>query len=187
VRYDLAVHDPGYIRDLAEHHVGGYLKIAPEHATEHALRYMYKPTLDSYDRFAQLFLQFSAEAGKEQYLIPYFIAAHPGTRIRDMAELTLWLKQRKIRPRQVQTFLPTPMTMATAMLVSGQDPRTGDEVTRVRALRLRRAHKAFLHYYKVENQPILREILQQNGLERYIGPGKRYVVPPAKGPRRQKR
>lgn len=186
IRYDLAVYDPDYIRELAEHHVGGYLKIAPEHISSHSLRYMYKPGIESYDRFAQLFGRFSAQAGKEQYLIPYFIAAHPGTRIQDMAELALWLKQRRLRPRQVQTFLPTPMTMATAMQVSGQDPRTGDELEVVRRLKWRQAHKAFLHYYKTENWPLLRKILRESGLAQYIGPGKGHVVPPEPEPREAK-
>jgi uncharacterized radical SAM protein YgiQ len=122
LRYDLAVHAPAYVRELVTHHVGGYLKIAPEHTEPGPLAKMMKPGIGSFERFRQLFERFSREAGKEQYLIPYFIAAHPGTSDEDMLNLALWLKRNRFRPDQVQAFLPTPMALATAMYHSGRNP-----------------------------------------------------------------
>lgn len=119
LRYDLAVRSPEYIKELVTHHVGGYLKIAPEHTEEGVLSKMMKPGIGTYDRFKQLFDRFSREAGKEQYLIPYFIAAHPGTEDVDMLNLALWLKKNNFRLDQVQTFLPTPMALATTMTLPG--------------------------------------------------------------------
>ena len=122
LRYDLAVESPEYVRELVTHHVGGYLKIAPEHTESGPLSKMMKPGMGSYDRFAEMFERFSREAGKKQYLIPYFIAAHPGTTDEDMMHLALWLKQHRFRADQVQTFYPSPMATATAMYHTGMNP-----------------------------------------------------------------
>ena len=125
VRYDLAVRDPAYVRELVTHHVGGYLKIAPEHTEAGPLSKMMKPGMGAYDQFKELFEKYSREAGKEQYLIPYFIAAHPGTSDEDMLNLALWLKRNGFRADQVQAFLPSPMALATAMYHSGRNPLKG--------------------------------------------------------------
>ncbi|MGO9430240.1 YgiQ family radical SAM protein, partial [Rhodoblastus sp.] len=122
VRYDLAVKSPAYIRELVAHHVGGYLKIAPEHTEEGPLSKMMKPGIGAYDRFKQLFDQAARAAKKDYFLIPYFIAAHPGATDEDMMHLALWLKRNKYRADQVQTFLPSPMALATAMYHSGFNP-----------------------------------------------------------------
>ena len=122
LRYDLAVRDPEYVKELVTHHVGGYLKIAPEHTEEGPLSKMMKPGIGTYDRFKQLFDKYSKEAGKEQYLIPYFISAHPGTTDEDMLNLALWLKRNGFRPDQVQAFLPTPLAIASAMYHTGLNP-----------------------------------------------------------------
>ncbi len=182
LRYDLAVRDPEYIRELVTHHVGGYLKIAPEHTERGPLEMMMKPGIGSYDRFKRLFDKFSREAGKEQYLIPYFIAAHPGTRDEDMLELALWLKRNDFRPDQVQAFLPTPLAIASAMYHTGRNPlkkirRRGDPVPVPRGLRQRRLHKAFLRYHDPENWPLLRDALKRMGRADLIGNGKRHLVP----------
>lgn len=184
LRYDLAVHSPAYVRELVTHHVGGYLKIAPEHTEPGPLDKMLKPSIDSFERFRQLFEQFSREAGKEQYLIPYFIAAHPGTSDQDMLNLALWLKRNRFRPDQVQGFLPTPMALATAMYHSGWNPlrpvRTGAErVSVVRGQRQRRLHKAFLRWHDPSNWPLLRAALRRMGRADLIGNGKRHLVPSA--------
>ncbi len=189
LRYDLAVRSPEYIRELVTHHVGGYLKIAPEHTEAGPLSKMMKPGIDSYDRFKRLFDKYSAEAGKEQYLIPYFIAAHPGTSDEDMLNLALWLKRNGFRPDQVQAFLPTPLAIASAMYHTGHDPlrkvsRSGGRVKVVRGLKQRRLHKAFLRYHDPENWPLLREALKRMGRSELIGNGKRHLVPawqPGKG------
>ena len=182
LRYDLAVRSPDYVKELATHHVGGYLKIAPEHIEEGPLSKMMKPGLGSYDKFKALFDKFSREAGKEQYLIPYFIAAHPGTTDADMLALALWLKRNGFRLDQVQTFLPTPLALATTMYHSGKNPlhkvsATSEEVSVVRGGRQRRLHKAFLRYHDPENWPLLREALQGMGRADLIGNGKKHLIP----------
>src|ERR1700759_2822876 len=166
VRYDLAVRSPEYVKELVTHHVGGYLKIAPEHVSEGPLAMMMKPGIGTYDRFKQLFDRYSREAGKEQYLIPYFIAAHPGTTDQHMLALALWLKRNGFRADQVQAFLPSPMATATAMYHSGKNPlkrvtRTSEEVLIPKGLKVRRLHKAFLRYHAPENFPVLREALRR--------------------------
>jgi len=182
VRYDLAIESPEYVKELAQHHTGGYLKIAPEALSDGPLSMMMKPGMGTYYRFKELFDQYSAEAGKEQYLIPYFIAAHPGTTDEDMLELALWLKGNGFRADQVQAFLPSPMATATAMYHSGVNPlkkvtRDSDAVHVPRGLKVRRLHKAFLRYHDANNWPMLREALKRMGRTDLIGNGKRHLVP----------
>ena len=182
VRYDLAVESPEYVKELAQHHTGGYLKIAPEAISDGPLAMMMKPGIGAYDRFKELFDRYSREAGKEQYLIPYFIAAHPGTRDEDMLELALWLKRNGFRADQVQAFLPSPMASATAMYHSGKNPlkrvrRDGGEVHVPKGLKVRRLHKAFLRYHDPNNWPMLREALRRMGRAELIGSGKHQLVP----------
>ena len=184
LRYDLAVKSPEYVKELVQHHVGGYLKIAPEHTEGGPLSKMMKPGIGSYDRFKQLFEKFSAEAGKKQYLIPYFIAAHPGTSDEDMMNLALWLKKNGFRADQVQTFYPSPMATATAMYHSGLNPLKGihrddraEGVDIVRGEKRRRLHKAFLRYHDPNNWPLLREALKSMGRADLIGNGKQHLIP----------
>lgn len=183
VRYDLAVKSPSYIRELVEHHVGGYLKIAPEHTESGPLSKMMKPGIGSYDRFKQLFDAAARAAKKDYFLIPYFIAAHPGTTNEDMMNLAIWLKHNKYRADQVQTFLPSPMALSTAMYHSGVNPlkpvRRGasEPVETIKGLRQRRLHKAFLRYHDPENWPVLREALKSMGRADLIGPGKHQLIP----------
>ncbi len=181
VRYDLAVRSPEWIRELAQHHTGGYLKIAPEHTEASPLRHMMKPGIGAYDRFKELFDRYSREAGKEQYLIPYFIAAHPGTSDEDMLNLALWLKRNGFRPDQVQAFLPSPMATATAMYHTGYNPlrslKAKERVFTVKGLERRRLHKAFLRYHDPNNWPLLREALRKMGRTDLIGSGKHQLVP----------
>jgi len=184
LRYDLAVRSPEYVKELVQHHVGGYLKIAPEHTEPGPLSKMMKPGIGSYDQFKQLFEKYSAEAGKQQYLIPYFIAAHPGTSDEDMLNLALWLKRNGFRADQVQTFYPSPMATATAMYHTGlntlkgihRDART-ERVDIVRGEKRRRLHKAFLRYHDPNNWPLLREALKAMGRADLIGNGKHHLVP----------
>ncbi len=182
VRYDLAIESPAYVKELAQHHVGGYLKIAPEAIAEGPLSKMMKPGVATYDRFKELFDRYSKEAGKEQYLIPYFIAAHPGTTDTDMLELALWLKKNGFRADQVQAFLPSPMATATAMYHSGKNPlhrvtRSSEEVVIPKGLKIRRLHKAFLRYHDANNWPVLREALRRMGRADLIGNAKHQLVP----------
>jgi len=183
VRYDLAIRDPAYVRELVTHHVGGYLKIAPEHTEAGPLTKMMKPGMGAYDQFKALFEKYSKEAGKEQYLIPYFIAAHPGTTDEDMLNLALWLKRNGFRADQVQAFLPSPMALATTMYHTGRNPLKGihrdrgEPVFAPKGLKQRRLHKAFLRYHDPENWPLLREALKRMGRSDLIGNGKRHLIP----------
>ncbi|GAB4087871.1 YgiQ family radical SAM protein [Hydrogenophaga soli] len=186
LRYDLAVKSPEYVKELVSHHVGGYLKIAPEHTEAGPLTKMMKPGIGTYDRFKQMFDQFSEEAGKKQFLIPYFIAAHPGTRDEDMMNLAVWLKRNGFRADQVQTFYPSPMATATAMYHSGRNTLRkvhrqvqGDDeaVDVVRGEKRRRLHKAFLRYHDPNNWPLLREALKAMGRADLIGNGKHHLIP----------
>ncbi len=193
LRYDLAVQTPAYVKELVTHHVGGYLKIAPEHTEDGPLSKMMKPGIGTYDAFKAMFEKYSKEAGKEQYLIPYFIAAHPGTSDRDMVNLALWLKRNGFRADQVQTFYPSPMASATAMYHSGRDPlsrirRDGEAMPTVKGMRQRRLHKAFLRYHDPDNWPMLRKALKDMGLAKLIGYGQHQLIPPRQpGPNAQQR
>jgi uncharacterized radical SAM protein YgiQ len=183
LRYDLAVRSPEYVKELVQHHVGGYLKIAPEHTEAGPLSKMMKPGMGAYDRFKDMFEAASKAVGKKQYLIPYFIAAHPGTTDEDMLNLALWLKKHDFRLDQVQTFLPTPMALATAMYHTEKNPLKkvlggkGESVPVVRQGRTRRLHKAFLRYHDADNWPLLREALQEMGREDLIGNSKKHLIP----------
>ena len=182
LRYDLAVESPEYVKELVSHHVGGYLKIAPEHTEDGPLSKMMKPGIGTYDRFKAMFEKYSKQAGKEQYLIPYFIAAHPGTTDEDMMNLAIWLKRNGFRADQVQAFLPSPMATATAMYHSGRNPLKGiksdsERVNSVKGARQRRLHKAFLRYHDAENWPMLREALKRMGRADLIGNGKHHLIP----------
>ncbi|MGO4476085.1 YgiQ family radical SAM protein [Massilia sp. 2TAF26] len=183
LRYDLAVRSPEYVKELVTHHVGGLLKIAPEHTEEGTLSKMMKPGIGTYDEFKALFDKYSKEAGKKQYLIPYFIAAHPGSTDEDMLNLALWLKKNNFHLDQVQTFTPTPMAMATTMYHTGKNPlakvtEDSEEVVTAKSGKTRKLHKAFLRYYDPENWPVLREGLKRMGRGDLIGNGERHLVPP---------
>jgi radical SAM superfamily enzyme YgiQ (UPF0313 family) len=183
LRYDLAVRSPEYVKELVQHHVGGYLKIAPEHTEAGPLSKMMKPGMGAYDRFRQMFEAASKAAGKKQYLIPYFIAAHPGTTDEDMLNLALWLKAHDFRLDQVQTFLPTPMALATAMYHTEKNPLKkvlggrAESVPVVKQGRVRRLPKAFLRYHDPDNWPLLREALKEMGREDLIGNSKKHLIP----------
>lgn len=182
LRYDLAVESPEYVKELVTHHVGGYLKIAPEHTERGPLDKMMKPGIGTYDRFKRMFEKYSKEAGKEQYLIPYFIAAHPGTTDEDMLNLALWLKANGFRADQVQAFYPSPMASATAMYHTGKNPLRkvtykSEGVTVVKSEEQRRLHKAFLRYHDPKGWPLLREALIRMGRADLIGSGKHQLIP----------
>jgi uncharacterized radical SAM protein YgiQ len=185
LRFDLAVESPEYIKELITHHVGGYLKIAPEHTESGPLDMMMKPGIGSFEKFRRLFEKYSKAAGKKQYLIPYFIAAHPGTTDTDMLNLALWLKKNKFRPDQVQAFLPTPMATATTMYHSDRNSLrkitrvarpNGDKVFTPKKKKQRDLHKAFLRYHDQKNWPVLRTALKEMGREDLIGSGPECLV-----------
>jgi uncharacterized radical SAM protein YgiQ len=186
VRYDLAERSPEYVEELARHHVGGQLSVAPEHVSPRVLEKMKKPGIESYERFQKMFECASAAAGKEQYDIPYFISGHPGSTLEDMVDLALWLKKNGRRPRQVQDFIPTPMAMATCMYHTGIDPLTMQPVYTATGLRAKKLQKALLLYWSPEQWPLAREALREAGRADLIGHGPDALVPPeAPGERRQ--
>ncbi len=182
VRYDLAIKDPEYVKELVTHHVGGYLKIAPEHTETGPLSKMMKPGIGAYDEFKRLFEKFTKEAGKEQYLIPYFIAAHPGTSDEDMLNLALWLKKHGFRADQVQAFYPSPMASATTMYHTDKNPLhkvtyKSEKVATAKSPEQRKLHKAFLRWHDPKNWPLLRKAMAEMGRQELIGDGENQLIP----------
>ncbi len=181
VRYDLAERSPEFIDELARHHTGGQLSVAPEHVDDDVLDKMKKPGAESYERFAEMFACASEEAGKEQHLVPYYISGHPGSTLESMVKLAVYLKKRGIRPRQVQDFIPTPMSMATSMYVTGLDPFSGEPVYTAKDMREKRMQKALLLYWDPEHHDLAREALIVAGRRDLVGSGPKALVPPARG------
>ncbi|SMF59073.1 uncharacterized radical SAM protein YgiQ [Alteromonadaceae bacterium Bs31] len=182
LRYDLAVEDPEYVKELVTHHVGGYLKIAPEHSEQDTLAMMMKPGMGAYNKFERMFKKFSAEAGKKQYLIPYFIAAHPGCSDEDMLQLSIWLKKNNFEVDQVQTFYPSPMSLATAMYHSDRNPLKplsykSKKIFTPKIKGQRQVQKAFLRYHDTDNWPALRKALKAMGRGDLIGDSPQHLVP----------
>ncbi len=182
LRYDLAVRSPEYVEELVTHHVGGYLKIAPEHTEQEALSLMMKPSMDSYHEFEEMFYKYSKKAGKEQYLIPYFIAGHPGSTEREMLKVALWLKQQKFQLDQVQNFIPSPMARASTIYHTQVNVLKGRNIAdrkvfTARGDRQRKIQKAFLRYHDPENWPLLRSVLKKMGRADLIGNGAKYLIP----------
>lgn len=181
IRYDLAERSPEFIKELAEHHTGGQLSVAPEHNDDDVLDKMKKPGIGSYERFVDQFQCASRDAGKEQHLVPYFISGHPGSTLKDMVKLAQWLKRNRMRPRQVQDFIPTPMSMATSMYVTGLDPFTSEPVYTAKTMKDKRLQKALLLYWDPAHHDETREALALAGRQDLIGSGKKALVPPKKG------
>lgn len=181
VRYDLAERSPEFVRELAEHHTGGQLSVAPEHVDEKVLDKMKKPGAESYERFAGMFNCASEKSGKNQHLVPYYISGHPGSTLESMIELALYLKKRSLRPRQVQDFIPTPMSMATSMYLTGFDPFTQEPVYTAKDLREKRMQKALLQYWDVKQHDLAREALKKARRTDLIGSGTKHLIPPARG------
>ena len=184
IRMDLAADEPEYLSELAEHHVGGHLKVAPEHVSPKVLRMMKKPDPEQFDRFAEGFRQASEAAGKEQYLVPYFIASHPGSGPDEMIELALYLKRNGYRPRQVQDFIPAPMDVATCMYHTGLDPETLEPVHSARSQNDRNTQRALLQYWKPENHALVKRALEKAGRSDLIGTAPECLIP-VRAPRGQ--
>ena len=181
VRYDLAERSPEFVEVLAKHHTGGQLSVAPEHVDDEVLDKMKKPGAESYERFADMFACASEKSGKDQHLVPYYISGHPGSTMHSMIELALYLKKRGLRPRQVQDFIPTPMSMATSMYVTGLDPFTQEPVYVAKSLREKRMQKALLQYWDVTQHDLARQALIKAGRGDLIGSAGRHLIPPATG------
>ncbi|KXS49236.1 uncharacterized radical SAM protein YgiQ [Halanaerobium congolense] len=181
IRFDYLLEDEEsrkYLKELAAHHVSGQLKVAPEHVSDNVLSYMGKPGIEVFDKFREAFYQVNEEIGLEQYLIPYFISSHPGSRLEDAVELAKYLRDINHHPDQVQDFYPTPGTMATAMYYSGFDPRTMEEVYVAKSAEAKKMQRALLQYHKKENQQIVRKALKMAGRKDLIGYDKKSLVQP---------
>jgi uncharacterized radical SAM protein YgiQ len=176
VRMDLARRSMPYLRELAGHHVGGHLKVAPEHVSDRVLERMKKPGRQDFVEFGKAFDEASRAVGKEQYLVPYFIASHPGSTIEDMIELALFLKQAGYKPRQVQDFIPSPLDLATTMYWTGLDPMTLEPVPVVKKLKDRNAQRALMQFFKPENWFLVREALLDAGRGDLIGDHKGALI-----------
>jgi uncharacterized radical SAM protein YgiQ len=171
IRMDLAQKSPEYMDELARHHVGGHLKVAPEHTDPGVLRVMKKPNAEDYQGFAEAFKKASDKAGKKQFLVPYYIASHPGSDVNAMIDLAVFLKRNGYRPDQVQDFIPAPFDIATCMYYTGLDPFTEQEVHIARHLRDRKVQRALLQFFKPENYFEVREALLKAGRQDLIGSG----------------
>jgi uncharacterized radical SAM protein YgiQ len=181
VRYDLAERSPKFIKEMATHHTGGLISVAPEHSSPEVLDKMKKPAVESYERFAEQFTCASEQSGKDQYLVPYFISGHPGSTLKEMVSLALWLKKNGYRPRQIQDFIPTPMSMATSMYYTGLDPFTRKPVYTAKDLKEKRLQKALIMCWDPMHHDEAREALQKAGRGDLIGTKPGCLVPPATG------
>jgi len=178
IRTDLAQRSPEYMEQLAAHHVGGHLKVAPEHTDPDVLRRMKKPDVADFGGFADAFDRASTAAGKpKQYLVPYFIASHPGSDLDAMIDLALFLKRNGYRPDQVQDFIPAPFDIATCMYHTGLDPFTGEKVYVAKGLRDRKMQRALMQFFKPENYFMVREALLKAGRQDLIGSGCDALIP----------
>jgi radical SAM superfamily enzyme YgiQ (UPF0313 family) len=176
IRMDLAQRDETYLRELSQHHVGGLLKVAPEHADPEVLRLMKKPGIDDFAAFSEKFRRASAEAGKKQHLVPYFIAGHPGSDLHAMIALAQFLKRTGFRPDKVQDFIASPMDIATCMYYTGIEPITGEEVYVARSMRERKLQRALLQFFKPENYFDVREALLEAGRDDLVGDGPECLI-----------
>lgn len=177
IRMDLALRSPAFVRRVAQHHTGGLLKVAPEHVDPETLRRMHKPPIETFEAFARQFEQGAAEAGKQEYLVPYFVAGHPGCDLPAMIDLALYLKRHDLKPDKVQDFIPGPMDIATSMYYTGLDPMTGETVYVARGARERRLQRALLQYYKPDNYADVREALEQADRLDLVGDGSNCLIP----------
>jgi uncharacterized radical SAM protein YgiQ len=187
IRYDLAARSPAFVRALAAHHTSGQLSVAPEHVSPHVLRCMRKPEIGAFESFSRAFLDASRRAGKQQVLAAYLIVGHPGSTLHDTIELALYLKRRKLRPRQVQEFIPTPMSLATAMYHTGLDPSTGAAVEVTRDLTEKRMMKALVLWWDDTQWPLARAALRLANRADLIGRGAQALIPPQEDRRRRPR
>ena len=177
IRMDLARRSPEYMRDLVQHHVGGHLKVAPEHTDAGVLGLMRKPATDDFEKFSEVFMEESEKAGKKQFIIPYFIASHPGSDLHAMIDLAVFLKRNGYKPDQVQDFIPAPFDVATAMYYTGVDPFTKKPVHIAKHLRDRKLQRALMQFFKPENYFEVRKSLEQAGRQDLIGPGCDSLIP----------
>jgi radical SAM superfamily enzyme YgiQ (UPF0313 family) len=178
IRMDLAQLSPEYVRELATHHVGGRLKVAPEHTSDKVLGLMKKPSIANFDAFAEQYKTASKEAGRpKQYLVPYFISGHPGSGLAEMIDLAVYLKRNGYRPDQVQDFIPAPFDIATALYYTGVDPFTKKPVAVAKGMRDRKMQRALMQFFKPENWFTVREALIEAGRQDLIGNGCDCLIP----------
>lgn len=180
IRYDYLIEDKDdeFMCELIEHHISGQLKVAPEHCSAAVLDKMGKPHIEAYKRFQKKFYEITKQKGKEQYLVPYLMSSHPGSKLSDAVELAMFLKENRIRPEQVQDFYPTPGTLSTCMFYTGLDPYTLEPVYIAKDPKEKAMQRALLQYYKPENQRKIIEALEKAGRRDLIGHGQGKLVAP---------
>ena len=178
VRMDLAAKSPKYMKELVTHHVSGHLKVAPEHIDDGVLKMMKKPRQSNFLDFKREFEKATKEAGKEQYLVPYFISSHPGSDVKAMIALAVFLKKNGLRPQQVQDFIPTPLDVATTMYYTGLDPITLKPVYVAKGLRDKKTQRSLMQFFRPENYFVVREALEQEGRQDLIGTHRDALIPP---------
>jgi uncharacterized radical SAM protein YgiQ len=182
IRMDLAARSPEYMKELTEHHVGGLLKVAPEHANNEVLNNMRKPSIENFAEFSDKFRDQSKKAGKKQYIVPYFISSHPGSDINSMIDLAVFLKRNGYKPDQVQDFIPAPLDVATCMYYTEMDPFTKKPVYIAKKLKDRNMQRALMQFFKPENYFEVAKALKQAGRSELIGGGCDCLIP-AKAPK----
>jgi len=182
IRYDYAIYDSNdeFIKEICKYHVSGQLRTAPEHVSESVLRLMGKPSISTYNQFVNKFYDVSKKINKEQYIVPYFISSHPGSRLKDAVELAEYIRDMGHIPEQVQDFYPTPGTLSTCMYYTGFNPLTGDEVYVPKDREERRMQRALLQYNKRENYNTVLRALEKENRYDLIGYGPKCLVKPRK-------
>jgi len=185
VRFDyiMADPDPTFFDEMCTYHISGLLKVAPEHVAPHALHYMGKPQRAVFDRFVERYFAFNKRVGKEQYLVPYFMSSHPGCTLQDAVILAEYIRDIGYNPEQVQDFIPTPGSMATAMYYSGYDPRTMEPVYVPRDPHEKAMQRALMQYRNPKNYDLVHEALMRTGRQDLIGYGPKCLIRPTKGKR----
>lgn len=188
LRFDYINADPDntFLQELVTHHVSGQLKVAPEHCSPRVLEKMGKPSIQAFDRFAKDFYTATKKAGKEQYLVPYLMSSHPGSTLKEAAELAVYLKKNRIRPEQVQDFYPTPGTVSTCMFYTGLDPFSMAPVYVAKSPEEKAMQRALLQYWRPENRTLILKALRRAGRADLIGPGPNCLVPGSPSARPQK-
>ncbi|OPY26217.1 MAG: hypothetical protein A4E28_02676 [Methanocella sp. PtaU1.Bin125] len=178
IRYDLAMQDEEYLYHICENNISGQLKVAPEHVSRAVTDAMCKPAIETYDRFVEKYREINRELGKNQFIIPYFIAGHPGCTLEDAVKLAEYVRDMGYYVEQVQDFTPTPSTLSTCMYYTGYNPYTGQEVYVPRSVEERRMQRALLQYKNPDNYDLVRSALIKAGRKDLIGYGAKCLIPP---------
>ncbi len=183
IRFDylLADGNDAFFREMVEHHVSGQLKVAPEHISDAVLHYMGKPRNAVYEKFCKAYAKHNEALGKKQFLVPYLMSSHPGSTLKEAVELAEYLRDKRLRPEQVQDFYPTPSTLSTVMYYTGIDPRDGSPVYICKNPHEKAMQRALIQYRLPQNYELVHEALCRAGRQDLIGFGEKCLIRPRKG------